>query len=110
MSAILHPHQVRLVERIDEALDDDCRRLVVQMATGGGKTIVAAALARGILEAGRRLIFTVPALSLIDRRKVLRRRHPRPRRHPSKPRADELRAPDPDRKCADVAAADDSAG
>jgi DNA repair protein RadD len=66
MSAILHPHQVRLVLRIGETLDDNCRRLMVQLATGGGKTIVAATLARGILKAGRRMIFTVPALSLID--------------------------------------------
>jgi DNA repair protein RadD len=66
VSAILQPQQARLLEQIDRAFTDGCRRLMVQAPTGGGKTIVAAALARLRLSAGKRVIFTVPALSLID--------------------------------------------
>jgi DNA repair protein RadD len=65
MSAILHPHQVSLVERIDQEIDD-CRHVVAQAPTGFGKTIVAATLARRNCEDRRRTLFTVPALSLID--------------------------------------------
>jgi DNA repair protein RadD len=60
----LRPHQVQLIDEIDRALAADCRRIMVQAPTGFGKTMVASTIARRA--AGRRLIFTVPALSLID--------------------------------------------
>jgi DNA repair protein RadD len=66
MSAILHPHQVHLVERIGQAIDDDCRHIVAQAPTGFGKTIVAATLAKRNCDDRRRTLFTVPALSLVD--------------------------------------------
>jgi superfamily II DNA or RNA helicase len=65
MSATLRPHQTRLLEQIDAALID-CNRIVVQAPTGFGKTIVAAHRLRRIQDAGKRAIFIVPALSLID--------------------------------------------
>src|ERR1700682_2929970 len=66
MSAILHPHQVALVERIGQAIDDGCHHIVAQAATGFGKTIVAATLAKRECDKRRRTLFIVPALSLID--------------------------------------------
>jgi DNA repair protein RadD len=62
----LRPYQSDLLTEIDCALADGCRRIMVQLPTGGGKTIVAAAMAESAINAGRRAIFTVPALSLID--------------------------------------------
>jgi DNA repair protein RadD len=62
----LRPHQVALLGDLDRALVAGVRHVVVQAPTGFGKTIVAATLARRNLEVGRRTLFTVPALSLID--------------------------------------------
>jgi DNA repair protein RadD len=62
----LRPYQSDLLTEIDRALADGCRRIMVQLPTGGGKTIVAAAMAESAINAGWRAIFTVPALSLID--------------------------------------------
>jgi DNA repair protein RadD len=62
----LRPHQVQLIDEIDHALAAGCRRVLAQAPTGFGKTMVASTIARRGLVAGRRLIFTVPALSLID--------------------------------------------
>jgi DNA repair protein RadD len=66
MSAILRPHQTHLLAEIDRALADDNRHIVAQAPTAFGKTIVGATLARRIRDDGRRTLFTVPALSLID--------------------------------------------
>lgn len=65
MAAILRPQQVQLLNEIERSIADGCRRIMVQAPTGFGKTIVAGALARDTHRAGRRAIFTVPALSLI---------------------------------------------
>jgi DNA repair protein RadD len=64
--SILRPDQVDLISNIRAALRSGCRRLVAQAPTGFGKTIVGATMARGVLERGKRVVFTVPALSLID--------------------------------------------
>jgi len=61
----LRPHQVRLIEQLEQEIADR-RHVVAQMATGGGKTIVAADIARRKLESSRRVLFIVPALELID--------------------------------------------
>ena len=66
MSAILRPHQERLLEQIDAAINGGCRRIVAQAPTGFGKTIVAAHRLRHLQDTGKRAIFIVPALSLID--------------------------------------------
>jgi DNA repair protein RadD len=65
-AAILRPHQTHLLAEIDRALADDDRHLVVQAPTGFGKTIVGATLAKRIRDDRRRILFTVPALSLIE--------------------------------------------
>jgi DNA repair protein RadD len=42
------------------------RRPVVQAPTGFGKTVLAGAIVRGALAKGKRIMFVVPAISLID--------------------------------------------
>jgi superfamily II DNA or RNA helicase len=64
--AVLRPHQVGLIDQIDTAVAAGERRIVAQAPTGFGKTIVAAAITRAALEQDNRVIFTVPAISLID--------------------------------------------
>jgi DNA repair protein RadD len=64
--AILRPHQAGLIERVDAAIAAGDRRIVTQAPTGFGKTIVAAAITRAALGQNKRVIFTVPAISLVD--------------------------------------------
>ena len=64
--AILRPGQVALLDQIDAAINGGCRRLIAQAPTGFGKTIIAAHRLRHLQDTGRRAIFTVPALSLVD--------------------------------------------
>jgi DNA repair protein RadD len=66
MGASLRPRQIQLLDELDRALKAGCRRIMVQAPTGFGKTLVAAAIAKNEMNFGRRAIFTVPALSLID--------------------------------------------
>jgi DNA repair protein RadD len=66
MAAILRPHQVSLIDQIDAAIADGCRRLVAGAPTGFGKTKVAAALILRAIDQGKRVIFTVPTIGLID--------------------------------------------
>jgi DNA repair protein RadD len=63
---ILRPQQVDLLAEIEREIADGRRRIIAQAPTGYGKTVVAAALAQKIQSEGKRALFTVPALSLID--------------------------------------------
>jgi DNA repair protein RadD len=66
MAAILRPQQVDFIAKINAAIASGCRRIIGQAPTGFGKTIVATATIREAYEQRHRVIFTVPALSLID--------------------------------------------
>jgi DNA repair protein RadD len=66
MSVILRPHQIRLLDQTALAIKSGCNRIIAQAPTGFGKTIVAARMASAALEYGKRVVVTVPALSLID--------------------------------------------
>jgi DNA repair protein RadD len=66
--AILRPHQTGLLEQIDSAIAGGCTRLVAQAPTGFGKTIIGAHRLRLLQDAGKRALFIVPALSLIDQK------------------------------------------
>jgi superfamily II DNA or RNA helicase len=65
-TATLRPHQVDLIQNIKAAISDRCRRIIGQGATGFGKTKVAAAITTAAIERRKRVIFTVPAVSLVD--------------------------------------------
>lgn len=62
----LRQHQVRAIDMLRQSLGKGNRRVVVSMATGAGKTITAAEIIKGAQAKGRRVIFTAPAISLID--------------------------------------------
>lgn len=62
----LHAFQELALLNLKRSLAAGHRRPVLQAPTGAGKTMVASAMVEGALRKGRRLIFTVPALTLID--------------------------------------------
>lgn len=62
----LRPHQVRAIDQIRRSLAQGNRRVVCQMPTGAGKTLTAAKIIEGALAKRNRVIFTAPAVSLID--------------------------------------------
>lgn len=66
MSRELRPHQTRIIERLRESLSTGHRRPMLQAPTGFGKTVVAGAIVKGALAKGRRVLFVVPAIALID--------------------------------------------
>jgi len=66
MMSKLRGYQVEMISMLRDSLIRGKRRPVVQMPTGAGKTICAAAIINLAREKNKRVIFCVPALSLID--------------------------------------------
>lgn len=66
MMSELWPHQVSALDRLKNAVAWGRRRPLVAAPTGAGKTLLAAAIVEGALRKGKRVIFTVPALALVD--------------------------------------------
>lgn len=62
----LRPYQIEAIDRLRASLASGKKRPVLQLPTGGGKTVVAGEIIRLAREKGRRVAFCVPALSLID--------------------------------------------
>ena len=62
----LRPHQERALESLRASLASGHRRPMLQAPTGFGKTLTAAHIIQCALDKGKRVAFTVPALSLID--------------------------------------------
>jgi superfamily II DNA or RNA helicase len=62
----LREHQVAALDALRHSLATHHRRPMLQMATGGGKTLLAAAIIGRAYDKGNRATFVVPALSLID--------------------------------------------
>ena len=62
----LHDHQARALDTLRDSLLAGKRRPMVQAPTGAGKTVLAAAIVDGALKKGKRVLFTVPFLNLID--------------------------------------------
>jgi len=62
----LRPHQVKAIDLIREAAGKGSKRIVCQMPTGSGKTVLAAKLILSALAKGNSVVFTAPAISLID--------------------------------------------
>jgi DNA repair protein RadD len=66
MNRELHEHQKLAEAQLRESLRSGHRRPLIQSPTGSGKTVLAAAIVEKALAKGKRVIFTVPKLSLID--------------------------------------------
>lgn len=62
----LRPYQTEAIQAIRSTIAQGVRRIVLQAATGAGKTKIAAAIVDGALRKGNRLAFVVPAISLVD--------------------------------------------
>jgi DNA repair protein RadD len=62
----LYPDQAAFKREVYASIATGCLRIVGQAPTAFGKTVLAAAIARDILDRGKRMIFVVHALSLID--------------------------------------------
>ena len=62
----LRPYQVEAIRLIKQSFGKGLKRVVCQMPTGAGKTLTAAKIIEGALAKGNRVIFTAPAISLID--------------------------------------------
>lgn len=66
MISELRPHQVEAMTRLRQAIASGRKRVMLQAPTGFGKTVNAAAIVDGALSKGKRILVTVPALSLVD--------------------------------------------
>jgi DNA repair protein RadD len=62
----LRDYQAEGIDRLRDSLRSGHRRPMMQAPTGAGKTLVAANLVRMVQAKGKRVMFVVPALSLID--------------------------------------------
>jgi len=62
----LRPYQEDAFQAVRDSVGQGVRRLVVQAPTGSGKTLLAATIVRGAQAKGNRMVFTVPAISLVD--------------------------------------------
>jgi superfamily II DNA or RNA helicase len=62
----LRPHQSRAIDELRQALRSGSKRPMLQAPTGAGKTVLAAAIIDLARAKGSRVIFTVPAIELVD--------------------------------------------
>lgn len=62
----LRPHQTRAIDLLKASAKQGHCRTVISAATGFGKTLTAATIISNSLGKGNRVIFTAPAVSLID--------------------------------------------
>jgi DNA repair protein RadD len=63
---LLRDYQTDAIEKLRESLRSGKRRPVIQAPTGAGKTVIAAAIIEMALAKGKRVLFCVPALELIN--------------------------------------------
>lgn len=63
---VLRPHQLKAIDLVRQSLGKGNRRVVMQGPTGFGKTLVASKIIDLARAKGNRVIFTAPAISLID--------------------------------------------
>ncbi len=66
MNRALRPHQANAISLLRQSLGQGKRRPVLQAPTGFGKTLLAAAIIDMALQKSKRVLFTVPAISLVD--------------------------------------------
>jgi hypothetical protein len=63
---MLRNYQHAVIEQVNEALASGIRRIVLSMPTGAGKTVTAAALIHEQALAGKRSLFIVDRIELVD--------------------------------------------
>lgn len=63
---LLRPHQIKAIDGLRNSLAQGNRRVVLQAGTGFGKTLTAAKIIESALAKNRKVLFTVPLLSLVD--------------------------------------------
>ena len=63
---ILRDYQTTAIENLRDVLISGSMRPVIQAPTGAGKTVIAAAIVKMAREKGKRVLFCVPSISLID--------------------------------------------
>ena len=61
----LYPHQEQVIAELRQGVAAGHKRQVLALATGGGKTVVAAHLARSAVEKGKRVLFIVDRIELV---------------------------------------------
>ena len=62
----LRPYQEDAINKLRSSFGTGNKKVVMQGATGFGKTLVAAKIIQGALAKGNRVAFTAPAITLID--------------------------------------------
>jgi superfamily II DNA or RNA helicase len=62
----LRPVQATALDLLRNSLRSGRRRPILQMPTGGGKTVIGAHIVTGLLNRQKRVCFSVPALGLVD--------------------------------------------
>src|SRR5437899_3274475 len=62
----LRPYQGDAIVRVQEALTRGARRIMLQLATGAGKTLIASAITAECRTQDRRVLFVVPGIELVD--------------------------------------------
>jgi DNA repair protein RadD len=62
----LRPYQADAIARVQDAVTRGVRRLMLQAATGAGKTMIAAAITADFRAQRKRVLFVVPAVELVD--------------------------------------------
>jgi DNA repair protein RadD len=62
----LRPRQLAAIAGIREAIREGHRRIVVQLPTGGGKTVIAAHIIASALSKSKRAMFVCPAINLVN--------------------------------------------
>ena len=62
----LRHHQAEAIQLLRQSLGKGFKRVVLQLPTGAGKTVTAAKIFESALSKGRKCLFTVPRLSLVD--------------------------------------------
>lgn len=62
----LRPHQESAIQLLRDSLRNGKRRPMLMCATGSGKTVTAANIIRMARERGKRVVFCVDAISLVD--------------------------------------------
>jgi DNA repair protein RadD len=58
--------QLEILNEITDAIDAGIRRIIVQAPTGYGKTVVSSELLRSYLDQGKRVLFVVPSINLVN--------------------------------------------